>query len=71
MARPHVDSDQTRSDADVRGEHDYAAPRVGTAEPPAEGVLRHRRPGHYVAGAEGTQDVTPARKTRRLPRRKR
>lgn len=49
---------QDRDDADVRGEHKYGTGRSAPRKITAEDVAQQRQPGHYVAGAEGTQDVT-------------
>lgn len=44
-------------DADARGEHKYGTRRSAPRKITAEDVAQQRQPGHYVAGAEGTQDV--------------
>jgi hypothetical protein len=58
--------DNSRSDADARGEHDYTE-RPQPPETAPEGAVPLRRPGHYVAGAEGTQDVTGTGEPERPP----
>jgi hypothetical protein len=66
MAKTPEDDEQTGDDADVRGEHDYVAPRSGTVEPTVEEQLRRRRAGQYAAGADGTQNVrSEPKKSRR------
>ena len=45
-------------DADARGEHEYGRPERQKAPEPADAL--EREPGHYVAGADGTQDVPAA-----------
>jgi hypothetical protein len=45
-----------RDDADARGEHVYGAQRTGRRIPAAASRFV-RQPGHYAAGANGTQDV--------------
>ena len=49
--------DDARDDADVRGEHEYEAKRTGSSKPTPDEPVQQRRPGHYVAGADGMQDV--------------
>lgn len=45
-------------DADARGEHKYGKPERQKAPGPADAL--GREPGHYAAGADGTQDVPAA-----------
>jgi hypothetical protein len=67
MARPRqAPDDDVRDDADVRGEHVYGIDRSGR-KIPAESEKLVRQPGHYVAGADGTQDVAGADKTQDVP----
>lgn len=51
-----ADGTPTRDDADVRGEHRYTSEQTPSHPPDEVGPLT-RRPGHYAAGAHGTQDV--------------
>lgn len=51
--------DDSRDDADVRGEHVYGTDRTGR-KVPGDDDEPVRRPGRYVAGAHGTQEVTGA-----------
>jgi hypothetical protein len=55
---PRRTASQHRNDADVRGEHNYVSSRVDAPETTAEQIIRQRRAGRYVAGAEGTQDIS-------------
>lgn len=58
MAKRHkqASSGDSRDDADARGEHVYGAERAGR-KVPADPPELVRQPGHYAAGADGTQDV--------------
>jgi hypothetical protein len=60
--QPRRDVDDSRDDADARGEHVYGLDRSGR-KVPAESQESVRQPGHYAAGADGTQDVAGADKT--------
>jgi hypothetical protein len=62
VKRPSHQINDSRDDADARGEHVYGSnrPRRALAVESEELV---RRPGHYVAGANGTQDIAAANKT--------
>jgi hypothetical protein len=45
-------------DRDARGEHEYRKPGRRKTPEPADAL--EREPGHYAAGADGTQDVPAA-----------
>lgn len=62
VKRPSHQLNDSRDDADARGEHVYGSNRPGR-EFAAESEELVRRPGHYVAGANGTQDIAAADKT--------
>ena len=50
---------RSRDDADARGEQVYGLDRSGR-KAPAESDESVRQPGHYKAGADGTQDIVVA-----------
>jgi hypothetical protein len=64
--RRQAPDDDVRDDADATGEHVYGIDRSGR-KVPAESEESVRQPGHYVAGADGTEDVAGAEKARDVP----
>ena len=63
MTRRHEDllGKQEQDDADARGEHAYPGRRRPGGD--AQDQALYRAPGSYAAGADGTQQVAPARRT--------
>lgn len=64
--RPSQEINDSRDDAHARGEHVYGVDRSGR-KVPAESDESVRQPGHYVAGADGTQDIAGADKSEGVP----